>query len=114
MAWERITTFYDQPQHRQTVTLDGTEYQIRLTYRRRLASWYMDLYDAEGTAIALGRRLSPGWSPINGVIAEGGPPGLFLVKGVDPYKRDEVELYYIPLAQIPAPAPSGELRVVLS
>lgn len=76
----------------QTVTLDGERYRIRLTWRARPSggSWYMDLYTAAGAAIALGRRLSPGWGPLIGLNLQTAPPGRFYVSGADIVSRDDL------------------------
>jgi hypothetical protein len=115
---ERLTIFYDQPQHRQSVVLDGERWGIRLTYRERTRSWYMDLYDADDEPVALGRRLSGDWFAVVTVVAEGGPPGGFYVVGADPYERDGVQLLYVTGDEIEAArdraADASTLRVVLA
>lgn len=110
----RLPFFHDLPAHRYTVALDGAQYEVRLTYRDRTASWYLDLWDSSGAAVVLGRRLSPGWSP-QGFVTSSGPPGLLFVFGKDPYARDEIELWYVTAAELVELRPSPEtlLPVVL-
>ena len=110
----KLPLYSEQPCHKYTVALDGVQYQVRLTYRDRTASWYLDLWDEQGAAIVLGRRLSPGWSP-QGFVTAAGPPGLLYVFGRDPYARDELELLYFSQAELEAlrPAESELLPVVL-
>jgi hypothetical protein len=83
-----LTTFRDQPCHKQTVTLGGVQFQVRLTWRRRCGAWYLDLWAQDGTALALGRRISPGWGPLLGLSIPNGPAGYLFVRGSDPYGRD--------------------------
>jgi hypothetical protein len=98
---QRMPFFHDVPAHRYTVTLDGVQYEVRLVYRARTASWYLDLRDEQGVELVLGRRLSPGSSPVGGVITNG-PPGKLVAFGADPYDRDEVELWYFTEAELAA------------
>jgi len=108
-----ITQRADLRKHRQKVTLDGTDYRIVLTWRQRQRSWYFDLYDADGDPIALGRRLSPGWSPVRGSTDERLPPGAFVVGGPEKYSRrdlgEDLLIRYFTEAEIAAlPVPVEE------
>jgi hypothetical protein len=111
----KMPFFHDQPAHRYTVPLDGVQYEVRLTYRERTASWYLDLWDEQGGELLKGRRLSPNGSPQGGVITDG-PPGVIVAFGRDPYDRYEIELWYYTEAEIEAarPAPGDLLPVELS
>ncbi len=40
-----------------TIDLGDREFRITLRYNERLDSWYLDLYDADGNALILGKRL---------------------------------------------------------
>jgi hypothetical protein len=95
---ERLPIYADFPAHSYTIALDGTQYGVRLVYRARTASWYLDLFDELGTPIALGRRLSPGSSPTSGIL--GGPPGKLVAFGPDPYEKTDVELWYFTAAEL--------------
>lgn len=109
---QKLPIYTDVPSHRYRIALDGVQYELRLTYRDRTASWYLDLWDEDGGALLLGRRLSPGWSPNFGVLT-GGPPGLLLVLGADPYPRGEIELWYYTAEEVEAARPAdGELLPV--
>ena len=109
---ERLPIYTDLPAQSYTVALDGTQFGIRLVYRARTASWYLDLLDELGTPIALGRRLSPNSSPIPGGTPNS-PPGRLVVFGPDPYARTDVELWYFTEAEVAAFAPDpGELYPV--
>lgn len=94
----KLTISYENPSHRYTTPLEGVQYEFRLTYRDRTASWYLDMWDAQGNLLLAGRRLSPNWSPQRGMITNGPPGGLFAV-GSDPYARDEIELWYLEAAE---------------
>lgn len=77
-----------QPQHTIAVEVDGAAYRLRLTWRAVPAAWYVDLLDVDGAELVTGRRMSAGWSPFAGLVVEGGPGGLFYVRGADDYDRD--------------------------
>lgn len=113
MAVVEIPITHEQPQHPARVELDGTEYRVRLTYRARLEAWYLDLYTADETPLALGRRLSPGGLPAR-VVVDGGPPGLLYVPGDDPYDRDALRLLYIEEESVPTASANDDLRVEVS
>lgn len=102
----QLPIYADLPEHDYTIALDGVQYQIRLVYRERRSSWYLDLRDEQGEPIALGRRLSPGWSMTVGV--PNAPPGALVALGYDPYPRDGVQLWYITEAELAA-APSEDV-----
>ena len=95
----RLPIFSEVPAHTYTIALDGVQYEIRLVYRARTASWYLDLRDENGVELVLGRRLSPGSSPTGGVIVDG-PPGVIAPFGADPYDRHELELWYFEAAEL--------------
>ena len=63
----KLPAFPELPQHSYSVALGETapeQYQCRLTYRLRTEGWYIDITRPDGTALAEGRRISPGWGPI--------------------------------------------------
>jgi hypothetical protein len=56
-----ITTNTSSEPVRDLITeLDGVVFRLVLTFRERQATWYLDLYDAENTALLLGQALLPG------------------------------------------------------
>jgi hypothetical protein len=95
----RLPFFHDLPAHSYTVTLDGVQYGVRLVYRERTASWYLDLADQDGVWLLRGRRLSPGGSPQHGMVVDG-PPGALIPVGADPYARHEIQLLYFSEAEL--------------
>jgi hypothetical protein len=109
----RLPIATELPAHTYTVALDGVQYQVRLVWRERRASWYLDLLDADGNALVRGRRLSPLWSPVSGMISNG-PPGILFATGLDPYDRHEIELWYLTAAERAArPAPEADDGIVV-
>lgn len=108
---EQLPAFPEQPAQTYTVALDGVTYGVRLVWRARPASWYLDLSAEDGTALVLGRRLSAGWAPAVGV-RDGLPPGLLYALGLDGYEQLDLgtalRLLYLPAADLPAPASSSE------
>ena len=88
---QKLRTFPILPQHIQTVVLDD-QFRVELTFRDRTSSWYMDIYELDGTPVLLGRRLSPSFSPTVGLVLEDGPEGIIYVSGgFDPYTREALE-----------------------
>lgn len=102
----------------QRVELDGAVYGIVLTWRDRTAAWYLDLYDASGAPIALGRKITTDWSPTQTSTEPGLPPGALAVSGPDPYAREDLDdrlnVYYYALAEllaIPASTVADDLVI---
>jgi len=106
------------PQHVYTVTLEGAQFRLQFTWRRRLQSWYVSLLALDDTPIAMGRRLSAGWDPFFGFVLEAGPDGFFVVRGTDGYAREDLgaslRLVYFTRAELRAaiPAATGDEVVV--
>lgn len=107
-----IHGFPEAPSHIQTVTLGDRRYRVRFTYRRRLSSWYVDLFDRDGTPIAVGRRMSPGWAIASAADVPGAPDGYLYVRGADDYQRSDLgsalRLVFFSSDEIPDPMPSEE------
>ena len=80
MAVKQIVFGGDSAAKVQTVTMDGIDYQLRVRWSDAAGAWYMDLYDADGQPLQVGRRLSASYAPILGLR---GPPGCFIVDGKD-------------------------------
>lgn len=99
-----LATFPAQADTIQTVTLDAVQYRVRLYWRDRLAAWYLDLSLLDGTALALGRRVSTQWSPIANIKREGMPDGYLLVRGPAEHTREQlgsdVEIVYYSRADV--------------
>jgi hypothetical protein len=87
-----LPTFTDVPQATYTVELAGTKYNLRLTWRPRLASWYMDVFDVDDVPIALGYRVTP-----ESVWRKLIPDGFFLAVGPDPYLREHLGQTLLPM-----------------
>lgn len=102
----QLAVFPALPAHRSTVTLELSQYRLRLVWMHRLQSWYLDLLTLEGTPLALGRRLSAGWSPNVGLVLEDGPPGLLFVRAADRFPREAMgkgaKLMYYSQAELQA------------
>lgn len=88
----RLPAFPTIPRHRYTVTLGDERFQVRLTWRARTRAWYLDLFDADGDAVALGRRLSPGFGPLLHLLPAGKyEDGELYVSGaLDPYRQEDL------------------------
>lgn len=115
-----LQTFPSLPCFRQTVQLGDEAFVVRLTWRARLAGWYLDLITPDGVDIVRGRRLSARWGPLLGLLPEGAPSGLLYVRGpLGGYTRDmlgvEVVIAYYGADEIPpATAPDTSVTVVLA
>jgi hypothetical protein len=42
-----------------SVSMDGTQYRVALSYHERQDRWYLDLYDSDDTALLTGKMLAP-------------------------------------------------------
>ena len=109
--------FPEVPQHRYSISLGEAapvQFTLRFTYRLRVEGWYLDIIDADGIDLAVGRRLSASWGPTFGIVFAGQPEGILFVRGPSRYTRDqwtnELELLHLLLSDIdttaaePAPA----------
>lgn len=107
-----LSTFPSLPSSIQTMTLDGAQFRLRLTWRHRNQGWYLDLWTLAGTPLLLGRRLSAGWSPNLALVLEDGPDGFLYVRGLDGYAREDLgtslRLMYYPASEIAALAPAAD------
>ncbi len=83
---------HEKPADLKVVQLGTTRYGVRLTWRERPASWYLDLETAEGVAVVSGLRVVPGASPALrlGPWRAQGPGGALYVRGPDPYVREDL------------------------
>jgi len=83
---------HEKPADLKVVQLGTTRYGVRLTWRERPASWYLDLQTAEGAPIVSGLRLVPGASPALrlGPWRAQGPGGAFYVRGPAQYVREDL------------------------
>lgn len=109
---QELPIAYDEPQHDYAVQLEGVQYQIRLTWRELRPGWYLDLYEADGTAIAEGLRVSPGIQLNAGLT--NGPPGVIAAVGEDSYARTEIKLFYVPSTELPVAADTRTYTVLLT
>lgn len=85
-----IRTRPEDRKQKQRVELDGDIFDLVLTWRARVSGWYLDMYRKDGTPIALGRRIEPGWSPFLGSTSPDLPNGGLVVIGPDDYERTDL------------------------
>lgn len=115
---QQVRGFPRFPKHGQTVTFGDRRYKVIFTWRQRAASWYFDLFTADGTAIALGRRMSAGFAPIAnvGFDVDVAPDGNLFVRGSDGYLREDLgkTLILVRYAndELPATATASDLVIV--
>jgi hypothetical protein len=111
MAIQEIHTFPQFSQFTLTMQMGPTKLTLRMTWRDRTKSWYLDIFQIDGTPLVLGRRLSPYWSPIFG---DARTPelidGSIAVRGLDGYEQDDLGttsllLWYIPFSDLLLLAP---------
>lgn len=100
------------------VTLGGSSFVLAFRWHARLRGWYMDVKLPDGTAVATGRRLSPGWGPVLGLTATGRPAGTLWVQGDrDPYERadlgDRLNVFYIGPDEIVDPVLADSVTVTI-
>lgn len=90
---ERLTFSPDFPDAFQTVSLGGTSYRIRSVWRERSRSWYLDVYLADGTGIALGRRVAASGILVRDLArtdANATYGGVLFAAGKDRYAREDL------------------------
>ncbi len=116
-----ITVFPEQPSFQQSLTLDGVQFSLRLTFYERpsQSGWYADLFDATRAPIFAGQRLSPGWGLGLGLLPEGAPTGVLFVRGPSRYERfdlgDTVQIVYYPPEEFPPePVDPNPITVVIT
>lgn len=99
-----LPAFPNLPQHQMTIVIDDLVYLVTFTWRDRSKSWYVDFSNSEGVPLIVGRKLSPGWSPVRGIVVEGMPTGEFYVRGSPGYKMEDfgttLRLTYYPRDEI--------------
>lgn len=112
-----ITAYPSVARTIQVVTLGDAQYRLTLTWKGRLKAWYFNLQTLAGVDIVVGRRVSPGYGPLLGLLPEGAPGGLFFVRGKDGYKRNDigsnVAIVYYDESEIEAVDAGDAVRVVL-
>lgn len=110
-----LPTFPTQPCFSYTITLGSAQYGLTWTWRARCAAWYLDVVDSGGSAVVLGRRVSPGWDLLHGLLPVGVPSGYLLVSGPDPYTQDmlgtDVLVVWYDATEIPPPTTTSDLLV---
>lgn len=110
MTVEALAVFPDEPRFVQRFTFGARKLRAAIMWRPRLGSWILDLYDADDTPIALGRRLSPGWMPLYGLALgdDTDRDTVLLVQGPSPYRRDDLgarlQVLVVPIADLPTAA----------
>ena len=108
-----VATFQAQPSVRQSLTLGGAQFELRLTWRDRPGggAWYADLWDATGAEVWLGQRVSTRWGLGLGLLPPGAPDGVLFVRGPEEYERadlgDTVQIVFYPAEELPEPTVTG-------
>ena len=103
MAVLKIPTRSDLPSYSQKIELDGTIYSLRIRYNERLERWVLDIKDQEETPLVMGVVMLTGVALLAQHVAEGAPPGDFVLLHKDGTNtnatRDDlgdlVNLYYV-------------------
>lgn len=122
---EAIAAFQELPQHTQTFVWGEKQVRLRLTYRERTGSWYLDIFELDDTTLIIGgRRISPRWAPLFGQAlgdALARDRRLFIVgaPGGDPYPRADltqegpVQLLLVSDSEIPDAVVDPNLAIVV-
>jgi hypothetical protein len=84
MSLLRLPTTAD-PFYTFSADLDGTEFFFRMSYNSREDRWYLSVYTAEGSPIALSIKLVTNWPLLNRKAWDPrAPKGVLYVAGVSP------------------------------
>lgn len=126
----QIPAFVEFPSHTMTITWGNRQLRLQFIWRERLNAWYFSLFEpasgvvtdpvAVGDPIVTGRRVTPRWIPLFGLIPVGLPLDVFPIVdggiGSDPYRRadlgggpdDPIRLLLLDEDEFP-PAPDPDL-----
>jgi len=100
-----LTTISNFGAYKKSFTIEEQEFVFDFEFRKRTGSWYISVSNAQGEAIATGRRLSPGWTPFEFYDRPPLPLGLFLVTGPSDYAKndlgDRLLIVFIPENEFP-------------
>jgi len=88
MPGRTLPSFHRQPAHEYRIVLGARAYRVRFVWRWRLVAWYADIWHADGTAVALNRRLSPGSLLVPDLNVTGARGDLLMTFGEDGYAQD--------------------------
>lgn len=107
-----LRTFPDLPRHSYRVALDGETYRVSFAWMERTAGWYFTLETVDGDTVVRNRRLAGESSLLRYVADPAAPPGVFLVRGPDDYRREALGetllVVYYEEAEIGEPSIPGE------
>lgn len=118
----RLRTFSQFSSWRYVVTLDGTDYLLRLRWHERCGSWYVDIFEPGGTPIVVGTKAVIGWPLFQGHKDLRLPPGLLMLFYLDGEGQeadtqaslgDTHSLVYVAREDLPA-APESEYGITIS
>lgn len=111
-----------EPIHDYWVELSGVLYRLRIHYKERQDSWYLDIRDADDAALVLGRRISTDNAILAKYRVEGLPPGLLILMDTTGARSECTYedlgrshlLAYLEPEEIPAPAAAEGVTVEIS
>ena len=91
LGGRRVRLRWEIDDSEQQVELGGVNYRLRVRWIERTRAWYTSLATSEGEPIVEGRRLSPEWSPLFGLLPPiEVPNGVLVVSGAGLYERDDL------------------------
>lgn len=116
MPGATLPTYPARSEHEYRITLGAAEYRVRFRWLWRCASWYADVWTADGTAVVLGRRLAPGSLLVPDLSIVGVRGDLLMVFGSDGYARDDlgqtVRVLYFGIDEITASTSAEDAPLV--
>lgn len=105
MAGE-FPAFPAYPQYSMKIPIATVIYLFTFTWRERMSSWYLDVSLEDGTELLRGKRLSPSWPTLKGLLLQDAMEGVLFVRGPDQIAQEdfgrEMLLLYYPDAELPA------------
>ena len=102
-----MPAYPDYADHEFSVQLAGNTYLFRMQWNDFGGYWAMSIYDPDGTPRVEGRKLVPGWQPVDKLPQANPEDGMLTVLGTDglavPYEQadlgNKLQLTFITLAR---------------
>lgn len=111
-----LPAFPRQASHEYRIVLGEQTYRVRLVWRWRLVGWYLDVWQADGTAVIVGRRVSAGYLTVPDLATTGALGDLIFAAGTEITAQDQLgaglALIHFTRDELPAVAAVADAPVI--